>query len=513
MNELPHLLRGRVHCFGLTEADFVMPPVDDPRVRRTRAGLELDLTEALAEAERQGRRGVYLVAWPGSGVARWVDALERSHDSLRVDAGDAFGPDDPVAAALKARPKGNGGFLALVEGLHQLTPERAAEASQALGRWSQAAPDARFVVTGHPDAVPPDRLGTTVLEIRVTGLDGAGRRHLVHACAGQLHGSSLARERGDALLRRIESAARRAPESHRLATNPLALTALSILDALDVDLPETGSELSRVWSLHGPSGSPLLPTDAHEALVAFADARVGGDSAPSPSMVTLPAGTFAMGSEEDEEGRWDDEGPVHRVTVPRFQLGARPVTNAEYAAYLQACPEAPTPAWWDDPEFTRPDQPVVGVSWSEARSFAEWSGARLPTEAEWEYACRSGTSGPRYGALDDVAWYRENSEGTLRPVGTRAPTPWGVHDLLGNAWEWVEDDHHPGYEGAPTDARAWVDEPRSGHRILRGGSWADAPRVLRAATRLEDHPGPRIGNVGFRLARAPDARPGVGGSR
>jgi formylglycine-generating enzyme required for sulfatase activity len=194
--------------------------------------------------------------------------------------------------------------------------------------------------------------------------------------------------------------------------------------------------------------------------------------------------------------------------VEAFELGARPVTNAEYGRWLAACPEASPPAWWDDPEFTRPDQPVVGVAWHEARAYAQWAEARLPTESEWEYACRAGTSGPRYGKLAEVAWYRGNSGATLHPTGRRRPNAWGVHDILGNAWEWVEDDHHPSYAGAPSDGRGWIDAPRSDHRILRGGSWADAPRVLRAATRLRDHPGPRIGNVGFRLARSP--RGGIG---
>lgn len=511
MRGLHRLLRGRIHCFGLTEADFVMPPADDSRVRRTRGGLEIALTEALAESDRQGRRGVYLVAWPGSGVDFLLDALERSHETLRMGAEEAFGDRDPMPAVEIATSEIGEGGLVLVEGLHRLAPERAAAASDALRRWSEDLPEARFVVTGHPGAVPPDRLGTTVLEIRVAGLGTTARERLVQACAMELHGPSEARERAEALLGRLQEPGRRCPEAYRLSTSPLALMALCVLDAVGEELPDTGVGLLHAWRKCGAPDAVFLPGRVEGALAAFVDSRAIGDTRPSSSMVRLPAGEFAMGSDEGEVGRWADEGPVHRVAIESVELGARPVTNGEYVAYLRARSDARPPAWWDDPEFTRLDQPVVGVSWTEARSFAAWSGARLPTEAEWEYACRSGNSGVRHGALDDVAWYRENSGGTLRSVGMRDPSPWGLYDFLGNAWEWVEDDHHPGYEGAPEDGRAWVDEPRSAHRILRGGSWADAPRVIRAATRLKDHPGPRIGNVGFRLARTPAESGGAGG--
>ena len=109
---------------------------------------------------------------------------------------------------------------------------------------------------------------------------------------------------------------------------------------------------------------------------------------------------------------------------------------------------------------------------------------------------------PRYGDIESIAWYRDNSEATLHRVGQKEPNAWGFYDLLGNVWEWVEDDFHAGYAGAPDDGRAWCDQPRRTAHVLRGGSWADAPHVPRAATRLNDQPGPRIANVGFRLARS-----------
>lgn len=131
-----------------------------------------------------------------------------------------------------------------------------------------------------------------------------------------------------------------------------------------------------------------------------------------------------------------------------------------------------------------------------------WAGGRLPSEAEWEFACRAGTKGPRYGDLGDIAWWMGNSDGLLHAVGTRLPNQFGLYDMIGNVWEYVEDDRHDSYDGAPTDGSAWVDEPRGARRLLRGGSWSDAPRVTRCTTRLTNHPGPRVGNVGFRIARS-----------
>ncbi len=208
-----------------------------------------------------------------------------------------------------------------------------------------------------------------------------------------------------------------------------------------------------------------------------------------------------MGSDDAEPGRWKDEGPRHEVTLRAFEMSVFPVTNAEYDRFLRAVPEATPPAYWNDSRFNSDRQPVVGVTWEEARSYARWAGARLPSEAEWEYACRAGSVEPRYGPLDDIAWWFRNSDLRLHAVGERAPNAWGLFDMIGNVWEFVEDDRHDSYEGAPTDGSAWVDTPRRGVRLLRGGSWADLERVTRAATRLTEHPGPRIANVGFRLAR------------
>ncbi|WP_151771003.1 formylglycine-generating enzyme family protein [Streptomyces abyssomicinicus] len=130
-----------------------------------------------------------------------------------------------------------------------------------------------------------------------------------------------------------------------------------------------------------------------------------------------------------------------------------------------------------------PAGPLGPVTWDTAAD-----GYRLPTEAEWEHACRAGTTGPRYGPLDEVAWYRDNSAGRMRPVGGRRPNAWGLHDMLGNVWDWCWDVYDAEVYGA--------------YRVLRGGGWADEHWSCRASVRRRSHPSFRIDDVGFRVVRS-----------
>jgi formylglycine-generating enzyme required for sulfatase activity len=224
-----------------------------------------------------------------------------------------------------------------------------------------------------------------------------------------------------------------------------------------------------------------------------------------PEMIPLAGGTFQMGSPPDEEGRWDDEGPRHAVTVPPFALAKHEVTFEQFDACVAAggCPNRPA-----DPGWGRGDRPVINVSWHDAQAYVAWLSEiagepyRLPSEAEWEFAARAGTD-TRFAFGD--AWIEGagNCDGYADrtvEVGSFQANAWGFHDLHGNVWEWVEDRWHDSYAGAPADGSAWI-EGDSADRVFRGGSWVDEARGCRAAYRDGDHPGVRLGDVGFRPAR------------
>ncbi|MCP4105789.1 MAG: SUMF1/EgtB/PvdO family nonheme iron enzyme [Desulfobacteraceae bacterium] len=157
-------------------------------------------------------------------------------------------------------------------------------------------------------------------------------------------------------------------------------------------------------------------------------------------LVRIPGGTFMMGSPESEKGRDNDEGPLHKVHVPVFYMGRYPVTNEEYEQFLEARPNISEPRYWGESRLNKPRQPVVGVSWHEAKQYAEWAELRLPSEAEWEYACRAGTDSMYYfgddeSLLSEYAWYNNNSNGRTHTVGQKKPNAQGLYDMHGNAWE------------------------------------------------------------------------------
>ena len=224
-------------------------------------------------------------------------------------------------------------------------------------------------------------------------------------------------------------------------------------------------------------------------------------------LVKILGGSFMMGSPKGEAGRSDWEGPRHRVHVADFYMGRYPVTNAHYQKFLEANPKVALPKYWHDREFNQHQQPVVGIDWEEAQAYARWAGLRLPTEAEWEYACRAGTttrfySGDKEADLDRSGWYRRNSGVSLHPVGEKAPNDYGLYDMHGNVQEWVEDDWHWNYAGASVEGRARVDDPRDTKRVVRGGGWNVPAGLCRAAARFYCENGHRIGYLGFRLARS-----------
>ncbi|TPQ17252.1 formylglycine-generating enzyme family protein [Streptomyces sporangiiformans] len=220
------------------------------------------------------------------------------------------------------------------------------------------------------------------------------------------------------------------------------------------------------------------------------------DAGAESEMVAVPPGQVTL-SDRRTQRSWS-------VELAPYRLTAFPVTQSLY-----------TQITGRRPGTTQGDRlPVGEVSWSDAVRFCnalsqrdgfmpayhfhadgegiEWDasadGYRLPTEAEWEHACRAGTTGPRYGSLDDIAWYRGNSQERVHDVGGKRPNPWGLYDMLGNVWEWCWDLYDAEVYGA--------------YRVLRGGGWFDEHWSCRASVRRRSHPTFRVDDVGFRIARS-----------
>jgi formylglycine-generating enzyme required for sulfatase activity len=181
-------------------------------------------------------------------------------------------------------------------------------------------------------------------------------------------------------------------------------------------------------------------------------------------MVLIPAGTFMMGSNKS-----DAEKPVHEVTFQEgFYMGKYEVTQAQYRAVTGTNPSANKGC---------DECPVEVVGWNDVQGFIRrLNGMRgrftykLPSEAEWEYACRAGTTGDYAGNLDAMAWYGKNSGNKTHPVGQKQPNALGLYDMQGNVWEWCQDWYHDGYSGAPTDGSAWMGGGDPGNRVIRGGA-------------------------------------------
>ncbi len=280
-------------------------------------------------------------------------------------------------------------------------------------------------------------------------------------------------------------------------------TDLSGLDLTMADV--SGSDLSRTTGL---DPAVQLVTDATTRL------PPRGERLPfEPEMVLIPAGSFRMGSTKTENKRygWDetDNLPKHLVTFAKsFWIGKYPVTRGEYAAFVSDPGYAVSNAW-RDPGFLQTDHhPVVSVSAEEANAYVAWLSARtgrayrLPSEAEWEYAARAGTRTVRYwGNRWDAAgrFTHHDGNGTC-PVGILHANSFGLHDMLGNVWEWMADCWNEDYSGAPMDGSAWTTGDCS-RRSQRGGSWNCDPSSVRAAHRDGVDTGDRGTETGFRVAR------------
>lgn len=240
-------------------------------------------------------------------------------------------------------------------------------------------------------------------------------------------------------------------------------------------------------------------------------------------MIAIPGGTFLMGSPESDKESSHDERPQHTVTIQPFYMGKYPVTQAQWRAVMVV-------KWLgltfmgDYPRFEGANRPVENVSWDRCRKFlkelntimnARSSSAsaeavnaplqfRLPSEAEWEYACRAGTQTTYYFGDDSTrlgyyAWFKENSARETHPVGEKQPNALGLYDMLGNVWEWCADRWHYDYTGAPIDGSVWGNLGDGIGPVLRGGAWNYPPSSLRCANRHWDHYNTRSNDRGVRL--------------
>jgi formylglycine-generating enzyme required for sulfatase activity len=270
------------------------------------------------------------------------------------------------------------------------------------------------------------------------------------------------------------------------------------------------SYLRRQWYWYTQLRPYVLSPDAERALKpgdTFRECAKG-----CPEMVVVPAGDFMMGLPTNEEGRTNGENPQHKVTIAApFAVSEFEVTFDEWdtcAAYGDCDPQIL------DNDFGRGRKPVINVSWYDAQRYAAWlskmtgKSYRLLSEAEWEYAARAGTK-TSYSWGDEIGKRKANCLGCgsewdgkrTAPVGSFAANAFGLHDMHGNASEWVEDCYHANYDGAPADGLAWTAGGDCSSRILRGGGWNSSPVNLRSASRGTGRTFRQSNSVGFRVAR------------
>ena len=283
-----------------------------------------------------------------------------------------------------------------------------------------------------------------------------------------------------------------------------------------------------------------MPVAAVAASFEAKSEREFKECAECPVMIGIPAGEFLMGSPDGEAGRFDTEGPLHRVSVKAFALGKYPVTSEEFLRFLKDTGYQPLPCnrlqnlSWRSPgrgaayppySVEPPHWPAVCLDWNDAKAYVAWLNGkakaarptianapyRLPSEAEWEYAARGGTVTARWWG-DAIGTGHANCNGcgskfdyhVLADVDSFAANPFALYGMLGNAWQWTEDCWHESYLGAPNDGSAWT-QPGCAKHVIRGGSWDNVPIFVRSAARSGSAPNGGEFDYsslsGFRLAR------------
>ena len=289
----------------------------------------------------------------------------------------------------------------------------------------------------------------------------------------------------------------------RLTARCLLLTALLLLLAATGCDNFDNDKLTEERAMHvfGTKGASKEPPDV--CVPACTGTKVCIDGSCSDiglKWVSIPGGTFNMGCSTGDGGCSSDEKPPHPVTVSSFKMLETEVTEGQYEAVMGDNPSC------DYGAGGGADSPVECVDWNEAKAFCEAIGGRLPTEAEWEYSARGGTTtiyscGDSSSCLGGIAWYESNSDGHKHDVKGKDPNGYGLYDMTGNVWEWVEDWYHDSYDGAPAQGYpAWTD-PSGSARVSRGGGF-DYGYFLRVSNRYFYSPSDDAGYLGCRCARS-----------
>jgi formylglycine-generating enzyme required for sulfatase activity/dienelactone hydrolase len=260
------------------------------------------------------------------------------------------------------------------------------------------------------------------------------------------------------------------------------------------------------------SNSPLMQQNAAGKSASDSIRVAAVAAAIAADMASIPAGTFQMG---DLQGKgFTFERPVHQVTVPGFKLAKHDITFEQYDLFARLTGR-PLPE--QRPGVPRGSSPAANVSWADAQAFIAWVNSsghhyRLPSEAEWEYAARAGSKtlypwGDTFDASKANAVGKKGADKweAAAPVGSFPPNAFGLYDMVGNVWQWMQDCQHLNYQGAPTDGSAWMSGGNCGWHLTRGGSWVQDPTGMRVSLRIWDDTGRKYQTLGFRLAEGGNA--------
>ena len=509
-----------------TEASSASP--ESARVVAERLAAEREFWASVKESEEPGELQAYLDRYPGGAYAvlargrlkRLQDAAAQRVEPEAVAEVAASAPSAPassppaasVAAPAVPSPEdvesslglGRGARRMVQAGLSSLGYEPGpadglfgARTREAIRRYQG---EKRFEATGYLRAEESEALVAVGEEAaRVQARAEAERRQREQA----------ARERQEAARERQE-AARERQEAARRADDAAYASARS-----QGTVQAYGAYLEAYPAGRHVADARRLRTEAESRERERREKAPGHrfrDCEGCPDLVVVPSGSFLMGSPPGENLRDDDEGPVHRVTIGEpIAVGVYEVTFGDWDACRRGGGCAHNPA---DRGWGRGTRPVINVSWEDAREYVGWLSRetgeryRLLSESEWEYVARGGTE-TRYHWGDAVGDNRANCRACgsrwdneqTSPVGSFSANAFGVHDVHGNVWEWVEDCEHRHYAGAPTDGSAWTSGGNCSRRVLRGGSWNLIPRHVRSAYRFRNPSGLRTFDVGFRVAR------------